>query len=402
MGGKKIPEFVPTKYTTYYSYPRRIERRYYISMASYKEQRQPHVVQVAIGCFHALLLGADGTVWSTGTGEEVQLGHRVLVTSWVPKPIAALVGLRIVQVAAGAAHSLFRTEGGDVLSCGFGCKGQLGHGDKETQLVPKLVAALKGRRVVQVEAGDNNSMFVTKGGAVLFCGKGAGEGPSDINYDLKEDKLVPTRIVAGLKGMCVVQVSLSNNHVLFLTKDGEVLSCGDGWNGRLGHGNTEHQLVPKLIVALKGRRVVQVEANGYCSLYLLENGTVFLSGLHVYPDMKHDLTPKLVEGLKGRRVVQVASGFTHVMFLTDDGAVLSCGLGEYGQLGHGDEETKLKPKLVAALEGRLITNIATTTSVAMFVENNGKVHACGDARGGRTGTGPVTAWEIHTPKQVIL
>jgi alpha-tubulin suppressor-like RCC1 family protein len=147
---------------------------------------------------------------------------------------------------------------------------------------------------------------------------------------------------------------------------------------------------------------VQVEANGYCSLYLLENGTVFLSGLHVYPDMKHDLTPKLVEGLKGRRVVQVASGFTHVMFLTDDGAVLSCGLGEYGQLGHGDEETKLKPKLVAALEGRLITNIATTTSVAMFVENNGKVHACGDARGGRTGTGPVTAWEIHTPKQVIL
>ena len=54
------------------------------------------------------------------------------------KPIATLKGRRVVQVAAGHNHSLFLELGRAVLSCGWGKYGQLGHGDKESQLVPKL------------------------------------------------------------------------------------------------------------------------------------------------------------------------------------------------------------------------------------------------------------------------
>ena len=75
-------------------------------------------------------------------------------------------------IAAGQYHSLFVNKGGAVLSCGYGWNGRLGHGDEETQLVPKLVAALEGRRVVQVAAGAEHSLFLTEGAAALSCGSG--------------------------------------------------------------------------------------------------------------------------------------------------------------------------------------------------------------------------------------
>ena len=38
--------------------------------------------------------------------------------------------------------------------------GLLGHGDEEGQFAPKLVAGLEGRRVVQVAAGNAHSLFL--------------------------------------------------------------------------------------------------------------------------------------------------------------------------------------------------------------------------------------------------
>ena len=74
------------------------------------------------------------------------MGHGDNDNKWqlVPKLVAALEGRRVAQVAAGGYHSLFLTEGGAVLSCGSGGSGQLGHGDKKDQLVPKVVAGVHG------------------------------------------------------------------------------------------------------------------------------------------------------------------------------------------------------------------------------------------------------------------
>ena len=52
------------------------------------------------------------------------------------------------------------------------------------------------------------------------------------------------------------------------------MSFGNGMAGRLGHGDHMDQRLPKLVEALRGKKVAQVSAGGLYSLVLLEGGEV--------------------------------------------------------------------------------------------------------------------------------
>ena len=72
------------------------------------------------GTSWTLAVGDDGTVRSHGAGADGVLGHGDEADQPEPKVIAALSGKKVVQVAAGVYHSLALTEEGEVLSFGFG------------------------------------------------------------------------------------------------------------------------------------------------------------------------------------------------------------------------------------------------------------------------------------------
>ena len=63
-------------------------------------------------------------------------------------------------------------------------------------------------------------------------------------------------------------------------------------------------------------------------------------------DQQKQLLPKKIEAFADRRVVAVSAGPMHSFALTADGAVWSWGMGGLGQLGHGDEEKQLVPKVI--------------------------------------------------------
>ena len=58
-------------------------------------------------------------------------------------------------------------------------------------------------------------------------------------------------------------------------------------------------------------------------------------------DQEHQLLPKKVEALAGQRVIAVSAGGEHSLTLTADGSVWSWGFGVEGQLGHGDMQNQL-------------------------------------------------------------
>ena len=57
--------------------------------------------------------------------------------------------------------------------------------------------------------------------------------------------------------------------------------------------------------------------------------------------------PRLIEALKSKRVRDISCGSSHSAAITSNGDLYTWGLGDYGRLGHGDNTTQLKPKQVS-------------------------------------------------------
>ena len=81
-----------------------------------------------------------------------------------------------------------------------------------------------------------------------------------------------------------------------------VWSWGYGGDGRLGHGDNQHQqLLPKKVEALAGRRVVAVSAGNEQSIAITADAAVFAWGegrrgcLGHGEDVSNQLLPKKIE-----------------------------------------------------------------------------------------------------------
>ena len=59
----------------------------------------------------------------------------------------------------------------------------------------------------------------------------------------------------------VIQIVMSKFHTVFLTRNGQVYTCGFGIDGRLGHGDEEILMAPKMIDCLKNFKCIQVAAS---------------------------------------------------------------------------------------------------------------------------------------------
>ena len=126
-------------------------------------------------CF-TLAVSDDGTVRSSGSGGSFVLGHGDEEDQPLPKLVEALRGKRVVQVATNFQHCLALTEGGHVLSWGRGKDECLGHGDKADQPLPKLIEALRGKKVLQISAGTYHSVVRLESGELRRTDPDASDG----------------------------------------------------------------------------------------------------------------------------------------------------------------------------------------------------------------------------------
>lgn len=73
---------------------------------------------------------------------------------------------------------------------------------------------------------------------------------------------------------------------------------------------------------------------------------VLITGNAISSGFRNCDKPRLIEALKTKRIRDIACGSSHSAALTSSGELYTWGLGEYGRLGHGDNTTQLKPKMV--------------------------------------------------------
>ena len=162
-----------------------------------------------------------------------QLGHGDEEPLLLPKKVEAFADQRVVAVSAMGHHSIALAADGAVWSWGYGYCGRLGHGDQQTQLLPKKIEAFAGQRV-------------TADGAVWSWGDGR---DGKLGHGDMQSQLLPKKIEA-FAGRRIVAVSAGTAHSLALAADGAVWSWGEGTHSCLGHGeDLSDQLLPKKIEA---------------------------------------------------------------------------------------------------------------------------------------------------------
>jgi len=182
------------------------------------------VTAIAAGERASMALTAEGAVLSFGWGPHRMIGQDLPMRRLVPRTIETLGNRRVLAIAMGREHTIVLTDEGVVLSFGYGGFGALGHGDRKTQLAPKVIEALCGRRVVAISAGAQQSLVLTDNGAVLSCGSlGTGfqyQYEPKVVEALRDVHVVSgyTRFVSWRVGMCLMA----------LTDEGIVLSYEDG------------------------------------------------------------------------------------------------------------------------------------------------------------------------------
>ncbi|XP_013366314.1 PREDICTED: inhibitor of Bruton tyrosine kinase isoform X4 [Chinchilla lanigera] len=191
-------------------------------------------------------------------------------------------------------------------------------------------------------------------------------------------------------GVYIKQVVLCKFHSVFLSQKGQVYTCGHGPGGRLGHGDEQTCLVPRLVEGLSGHNCSQVAAAKDHTVVLTEEGCVYTFGLNVFhqlgiiPPPPSCNVPRQMQAkyLKGRTVIGVAAGRFHTVLWTRE-AVYTMGLNG-GQLGYlldpNGEKCVTAPRQVSALHHKDInlSLVAASDGATVCVTARGDIYLLAD------------------------
>ncbi|XP_048589232.1 E3 ubiquitin-protein ligase HERC2 isoform X2 [Nematostella vectensis] len=320
-------------------------------------------VQIVGGEQTLFAVTAEGKVYATGYGHGGRLGLGGTDTVTSIKMLESLqhVVVRKVAVHSGGKHAMALSADGDVYSWGEGDDGKLGHGNRNSCDRPRVIEALRGKGVIDISCGGSHSACITQNHELYTWGKGRygrlGHGDS-------EDQLLP-KVVEALRGNRVIDVACGSGdaQTLCLTDDDCVWSWGDGDYGKLGRGGSDGCKIPMKVESLIGLGVSKVECGSQFSVALTRSGAVYTWGKGDYYRLGHGVDdhvrrPKRVAALQGKKVIAIATGSLHCVASTDTGEVYTWGDNDEGQLGDGTTNAIARPRLVTALQGKKISRVA--------------------------------------------
>ena len=236
------------------------------------------LVALATHSLHTLALTQTGHVFSFGFGSCGELGHGTTTTLWQPKLIEALAHERVVSIATGQQHSLVLTDAGASRAFGSGFSGKLGLGDQRNHALPMAIGGpLADGQTRVLAAGAAHSLAADDNGRVYTFGFNA---DCQLGHGTRQDEYTP-RLVAALQGERIVRLAGGEHHSLAVDDAGRAYSWGAGEarertsgfaGGWLGHRTNDPQPLPRRIDALAHIRVVAVSAGSLHSLALADGG----------------------------------------------------------------------------------------------------------------------------------
>ncbi|MEQ8275754.1 MAG: hypothetical protein RMA76_34435 [Deltaproteobacteria bacterium] len=311
------------------------------------------VIDVAAGHHHTCALTGAGEVLCFGVGAYGQLGlastDDVGATS-APDTVTAIGG-SAAQIVAGELHTCVLLDDGHVRCFGAGDDGRLGYGDAqhvgddEAPHVRDFVDL--GLNVVALAAGDAHTCALSVEGTVRCWGE---NDDGRLGYgmvgDIGDDESPKDAGLVPLPGLAV-QISAGTSHTCAVLEDGGVACFGKNRYGELGTDSAEtigddaHDTIVRVDLDLP---VAEVSAGNFRTCVRFETGGVrcwgypFDGGLGV-GSMTYAPSPRAAEDVGlGMDAFSIASGGDHSCAIVEGRHLRCWGQGEGGRLGYGSED----------------------------------------------------------------
>lgn len=360
-------------------------------------------VLAALGATAMLAVGCGG---AAANEEKAPAQARQAVTS-AASPLAA-----------GRYHALLVRADGSVWSWGGNPNGQLGIGsaDNNVHSTPTQVQGLTGT-FVSVAGCETSSLALRSDGTVWGWGSNAWGQLGDGTYT---QRTTPVQVTGLPAGNPVVAISMGalGAHALALLSNGDVYSWGWNGYGQLGRDTAMTTQTTPVQVQVKTAdgsaanltNVVAIAAGSAFSLAVRSDGTLWswgrndLGQLGDGTTVNHTKAAQVVlpatSVVTGQPVtaVDVAAGASFGLVRLSDGTVYAFGQNGWGQLGIGTTVDSWTPRRTGSLTG--ITRIAAGSQHGMAVDASGGLWTWGGAVTGALGWGPTNVWGQSTPGQV--
>lgn len=220
------------------------------------------VTSIKAGANHAIAMQANGAVLAWGSGQQNQLGRRIIERTKLqglhPREFGLPKGAknRITSIETGTYHSFAISKTGDVYSWGLNNFGETGimdnAGDDDAVIMnPRIVKSLSGKKITSITGGGHHSIAATADGECLAWGRIDGHqiGISDDDIaKLPEEAIIkdehgrpriisePTKVK--IDGH-VAHVASASDHNIVITKEGQAWSWGFSANYQTGLGTDD-------------------------------------------------------------------------------------------------------------------------------------------------------------------
>ena len=329
------------------------------------------IKQIAAGSLHNLVLDQKGRVYSWGCNDDHCLGTLGLEEKdcFIPQQVQALKS--IVQVAAGASHSLALSKDGEVFAWGT-------YRNKQGPMCTMLLNAEKPFVInaLSIAAGENHDLVLTRNHQVWQWG--------DLN---KAESMTEKNKAESMTEKNKAESMTEKNKAESMTEQEEQkdeIKRGEEEDDKV----LERELMQFPVGVVPGK----VFAGGYTSVVIDGSGKGWAWGCNNYHQtgcggavLETFLrAPLPVLGLM-EPLQQVACGMHHSLFLTQTGLLFAVGKGSFGRLGLGANETDVS-----------IPTLIPTTEVMRFV-------ACGEAHSlAVSRSGELFTWGMGTLHQLGL
>lgn len=229
------------------------------------------IVQLSVGNDFCLALDQEGAVFSWGTGEQCQLGRRILERRRPAELLPARIGLRknkIVSVHAGSNHAFAIDSNGDTWAWGSNNFGQTAIAKGAGQwgsciTTPQRVPALVGKRMKVIQGGSHHSIGVTHSHECLVWGRVDGgqlgmdisglppDEPALVMVERGKPRILLSPTPLPIQGC--VHAAAGPDHNIVITVDGKAYAWGFNANSQCGLGTDEDIQLATLIDGCKIR-----------------------------------------------------------------------------------------------------------------------------------------------------